>query len=193
VRIIAATHQNLVRRVAEGLFRSDLLFRINAFPISLPALKDSPEKIIETARSYLNELGAFDYEMAPSFSQTLMNYGWPGNYRELRNVIAFAHTLSETKTLLPCHLPSGFDQESKAEDPVNPFPIDFQLAKEQFERSFLTEMLYRHGGRVNLTARETKISKVTLIDKIRRFGIDVNAIRISAYQATNKPELVRYI
>ena len=193
VRIIAATHQDLPSRVRAGLFRSDLLFRINAFPLELPALKETPKLILVAARSYLDELGAHDYEMDASFKDALTAHSWPGNFRELKNVIAFAHTISETKTLSRCHLPDLLQDPSLPTRDLFRFPMDFHEAKDRFERDFLTEMLHRHGGRVNRTARETRISKVTLIEKIRKFGIDVNAMRVSEYAATKQPDLVRYL
>jgi len=103
VRIIAATNRNLEEMVAEGLFRSDLYYRLSAFPIAIPPLRDLREDIPELVWAFVNEfadtMGKRIDTIRESTMQRLQNYQWPGNVRELRNVIERAMILSSSRDL----------------------------------------------------------------------------------------------
>jgi transcriptional regulator with GAF, ATPase, and Fis domain len=105
VRVIAATHRNLSRMVAEGQFREDLFFRLNVFPISLPPLRDRKEDIRALMIHFIDrksrELGFPDYPIVTNDEVwQLMDYDWPGNVRELQNVIERALIVSSGKSLV---------------------------------------------------------------------------------------------
>lgn len=119
VRIVAATNRNLEEMVAEGLFRSDLYYRLSAFPIAIPPLRDLSEDIPELVWSFVNEfadtMGKRIDTIRESTMQNLQNYQWPGNVRELRNVIERAMILSSSRELevvLPASPKSPSDSES---------------------------------------------------------------------------------
>ena len=91
VRVVCATHKNLDELVTEKIFREDLLFRLNVFPINVPALVDRREDIPDLINHFLNQKKRFDQNGVPHFDEeafdALKNYSWPGNIREVRNVV----------------------------------------------------------------------------------------------------------
>jgi DNA-binding NtrC family response regulator len=192
VRIIAATNKDLPREVEAGRFREDLYFRLNTFEIRVPELASQPDRILALAEGFLREAcrqqGRAYAGVSEGFSRALRAYAWPGNVRELKNAMEYAVALSGDGPLEPDALPAYVRQgrESAAPNPNAParfFPSDYREAKRHFERTYLREMLLRFGGGVNRTAKETGISKVTLIDKIRRYDIDVPALKYEAHLA----------
>jgi DNA-binding NtrC family response regulator len=187
-RIIVATNRDLKKMVKSGEFREDLYFRINTFQIELPSLSSAPEKIPYLASDFAalaaERQGKDFFGMSPTFLDTLKQYPWPGNVRELKNCLEFAVAMSPDGTLTPECLPP-YVHAGQAESGLDPvllaYPTDYRQAKSHFERSYLKEILGRFEGKINLTARETGLSKVTLIDKIRRYEIDVKRIKYSTY------------
>ena len=91
VRVVCATHKNLDELVTEKIFREDLLFRLNVFPINVPALVDRRDDIPDLINHFLNQKKRFDQNSVPHFDEeafdALKNYSWPGNIREVRNVV----------------------------------------------------------------------------------------------------------
>jgi DNA-binding NtrC family response regulator len=193
VRIIAATNKDLPREVEAGRFREDLYFRLNTFEIRMPELASQPERILSLAESFAKEAARLQSRayagMSPCFVAALRGYAWPGNVRELKNAMEYAVALGGEGALeasaLPAYVRSGREVTASptGNAPARFFPNDYREAKQHFERTYLREMLLRFGGGVNLTAKETGISKVTLIDKIRRYDIDVPAIKYEAHMA----------
>ncbi len=188
IRIVAATNRDLKKMVSAGEFREDLYFRLNTFQIELPGLAELPERIpalaARFAASAAEQQGRIYAGMSQEFLQNLRNYPWPGNVRELKNCLEFALAMSPDGNLVPDYLPSYLRADRGTAEPPSiaaDYPTDYRQAKSHFERSYLQEILKRFEGRINLTARETGLSKVTLIDKIRRYEIDVKRIKYSAY------------
>ncbi|HVU67229.1 MAG TPA: sigma-54 dependent transcriptional regulator [Ktedonobacteraceae bacterium] len=109
VRVLAATNRDLARAMTEGLFRSDLFYRLAVLRIELPPLRERPDDILLFASRFLEDfnrsLGRNVRRISPQAQRLLMAYGWPGNVRELKNVIERAMILSNSDELLPEHLP----------------------------------------------------------------------------------------
>jgi two-component system nitrogen regulation response regulator GlnG len=105
VRILAATHQDLERRVAEGSFRHDLFFRLNVFQIHLPPLRERPEDIVPLAEHFLRRIEPGALPLLPDTGRFLNAQPWPGNVRELRNALEHAVIVARGGPLLPEHLP----------------------------------------------------------------------------------------
>jgi DNA-binding NtrC family response regulator len=109
VRILAATNRNLAQAMEDGLFRKDLYFRLAVLKILLPPLRERPKDILLFAFRFIEDfnksLGRTVRRMAPETQQLLLAYTWPGNIRELKNVIERAMILSSNDELLPAHLP----------------------------------------------------------------------------------------
>jgi len=192
VRIIAATNKDLKREVEAGRFREDLYFRLNTFEISMPELASQPDRIVSLAENFAREASRLQNRpflgLDPGFQHALRGYSWPGNVRELKNAMEYAVALNGEGPLEAASLPNYVRQGRGAAlqekgTPARYFPSDYRAAKQEFERNYLQEVLLRFGGGVNRTAKETGISKVTLIDKIRRYDIDVPAIKYEAHMA----------
>lgn len=181
-RFICATNRDLATMVAAGSFRRDLFFRVNSFIIQQPALAGNQQRISQLVE-YWRRTKAPDINIHPEVLNVLYDYNWPGNIRELYGVLDYAALISGESELRACHLPplDTTATLSKITNPEIRFPVLYQSAKAEFERNYLRSVLQKFNGKINLTARETQLSKVTLIDKIKKHGIDVNSIRYSAY------------
>src|SRR5206468_9741039 len=109
VRVVAATHRDLKRLVAEGRFREDLYYRLNVVPIQMPALRERVQDIPEIAEHFVarlsQELGRPAARISPEALRALQSYAWPGNVRELRNVIERVLLLEAEDEILASHLP----------------------------------------------------------------------------------------
>ncbi|MFC1531032.1 sigma 54-interacting transcriptional regulator [Gemmatimonadota bacterium] len=109
VRVIAATHVDLVRAVAERKFREDLYYRLRVVPMEIPPLRDRREDLELLIRFFLDQIGrerGRSLRLAPSASRALLTYGWPGNVRELQNALEYSTTVCEGQTIHTRDLPS---------------------------------------------------------------------------------------
>ena len=123
VRVIAATHRRLEERIAAGLFREDLFYRLNVFPISVPPLRERPEDIPLLVRHFVEEFAAAfgkpPAEITPANMAALQQHSWPGNIRELRNVVERAMVVATGPRLtipLPTSLSSARSRSVKLAD-----------------------------------------------------------------------------
>jgi two-component system response regulator PilR (NtrC family) len=156
IRVIAATNQDLIRLVAEGRFREDLFYRINVIPIALPPLRDRREDIPLIAdhflAKYAEQMDKRVGGVSHAAMQLLVRYGWPGNIRELENVIERAVALEATPTILPDSLPASIRGEAPVRagvPPVNALPdsgFDLEAHVKEIERGYLAQALQRAGG-----------------------------------------------
>jgi two-component system, NtrC family, response regulator AtoC len=109
VRVLAATNRNLEQAMKEGVFRADLFFRLAVLQLALPPLRERPDDILLFASRFIDDfnksLGRDVHRIAPEAQKLLLAYSWPGNIRELKNVIERAMILSNSDELLPVHLP----------------------------------------------------------------------------------------
>ncbi len=190
VRIIAATHQNLQKRVAEGSFREDLLHRLRVVCFRVPSLAERAEDfgsivhdcLESVCREHGRQVLALDEEVARGFE----DYLWPGNLRELGNVLEYAVLACGDGRLAWKHLPDWFvhaleqqrEARSAADQPGGileraeiPMTLDYQASLARFEKVFLKWALQRFRGRINHTAREIRMSKATLIRRIRTYEL----------------------
>jgi DNA-binding NtrC family response regulator len=194
VRVIAATSRPLEKMMQDGEFRPDLFYRLNILPIHLPPLRERIEDI-EVLSSYLiqkfnkrhgRSVGGFDAEAMRALSV----YSWPGNIRELENVVEHAFILSQGESLrldaLPEHIKhmkhtcqpdqprqgaSGEDFVMSIPDTDDPSQLNYPNLKEQFEKEFLIKALKCFKGRINQTALHTQMTKVTLLRKLEKYNI----------------------
>ncbi|MCS7158435.1 MAG: sigma-54 dependent transcriptional regulator [Blastocatellia bacterium] len=200
VRVIAATNRDLEQDVATGRFRKDLFYRLSAFSLRLPPLRERREDILPLARHFLAEC---QMPQAPvrglsrEVEEILLGYEWPGNVRELKNVIERAVILCPPGSeLLPIHLPplqvsatgDVKSQISNAQEvavsrapsegsfvPDQPFSAgassSIPKAVEEAERHLLKLALQAHDWNVSATARELGISRDTLYRKIKKYNL----------------------
>jgi two-component system response regulator PilR (NtrC family) len=157
IRVIAATNQDLGRMVADGRFREDLFYRINVIPVHLPPLRDRREDIPLLAdhflEKYREQMGKEITGISRDAAAFLQAYPWPGNIRELENVIERAVALERTPAILPESLPPHIRGESPADGSGNGRAIDlpasgFDLEQhvQSIERDYIAQALQRAGG-----------------------------------------------
>jgi two-component system response regulator PilR (NtrC family) len=155
IRVIAATNQDLTRLVAEGRFREDLFYRINVIPISLPPLRERREDIGLLAEHFLakynEQMGKEITGISHEAMSLLMEHDWPGNIRELENVLERAVALEATPTILPESLPPSIagDAPRVGTASLEPLPdsgFDLEAHVKEIERGYIAEALRRAGG-----------------------------------------------
>jgi len=155
IRVIAATNQDLTKLIAEGRFREDLYYRINVIPLTLPPLRDRREDIGLLAEHFLakysEQMGKEIVGLSHDALHLLVAHDWPGNIRELENVIERAVALESTPTILAESLPSNVRGESPrpVTGPVEALPesgFDLEAHVKEIERSYIAEALKRAGG-----------------------------------------------
>ncbi len=174
VRIVAATHRNLHDLVQQKLFRADLYFRISALPLRVPALRERIEDIPILADYFIDrvstELGKGDVELTPAAIKALQGYHWPGNIRELRNVLERALLLSDKRHIEPQDL--TFEA---AAPPQTGAPPSLDTTLEELERSHITRVLEAAGGNVAQAAQRLGIPRSTLYQRVRSLGLKSSA------------------
>jgi DNA-binding NtrC family response regulator len=181
-RIIAATNADLQQMADSGAFRRDLLYRLNVFPIEIPPLKDRLEDLSHLVDLFLTNLNA-KYGKSikgvhPRVKENLQTYLWPGNLRELENVLERAYILETGDLLMPGRFPQSIVISAK----IDPVIIDNQealtlaqarqLAINEFERLYLIKVLEKHKGRINSSAAEAGITPRQLSRLVSRHGLD---------------------
>jgi two-component system nitrogen regulation response regulator NtrX len=181
VRVVAATNKDLEQACKEGLFRQDLFFRLNVIPIRLPALRERVEDIPLLLFHFLEELCPDKLEFDGEALDGLIAYEWPGNIRELRNFAERVAVMREgnrvslenVKAMLhqnPQSPPAG-EKELKAPLPENILELNFNDAKESFEKCYLEFQLSRNNSIISRTAEAIGIYPSNLHAKLRKHGI----------------------
>ena len=172
VRVIAATNRDIKKALEGGLLREDLYYRLNVISINIPPLREHKEDIPLLVEYFLQkfnrESGKNIKGVSPRAMDMLTNYNWPGNVREVENVIERAVILGSKNTLLPESLPLHLKKESdKMEIHIPPEGI----ALEKVEKSLIREALKMTKGNQSRAAKLLDISRNTLRYRIRKFGI----------------------
>jgi len=168
VRVVAATNRNLSTMVETGEFRADLFYRINVVEIELPPLRERREDIpllIDHFIERYNRLRRREVaDVSPDVLEILMRYDYPGNIRELENIIEHAFVMCRSGTIRRRHLPNHLL-------PARATPGDAPTSLPEAERAFLVSVLERNGWNRAATARGLGIHKTTLWRKMKRLGI----------------------
>ncbi len=171
VRVVAATHKNLGELVEKGTFRQDLYYRINVVKLTLPPLRERMEDIpllLDHLIARFNRVRGKDIAgVSPEVLTILMNHDFPGNVRELENIIEHAFVLCRNGVILPEHLPQHLRPES-SRDLSSPSAANLQ----EIEAHFIRECLQRHNWNRAAAARELGMHKTTLWRKMKRLGIE---------------------
>jgi transcriptional regulator with PAS, ATPase and Fis domain len=169
VRLIAATSQNLSRLMRENKFRIDLYYRISTIPLVVPSLRERVEDIPALARHLLAkcaaDLGRNDLVLSPDAERALQAYAWPGNIRELRNVLERAALLGEQRTLRAADL--RFNDSVERETTA----YDSQLTLLELEQLHIEQVLAEERGQVERAAKRLGIPRSSLYQKIKKFQI----------------------
>jgi two-component system nitrogen regulation response regulator NtrX len=170
VRIIAATNKDLLEEVKKGNFREDLFFRLNVIPINVPPLRDRKEDIPALVDYFLEyfaaEYGQKMKRITPESLQYLESYEWPGNIRELRNVIERLVIMSSSNTIIPKNIFIGSTVRSDY--------FSFKTLKEardSFEKDFIVKKLEENNWNISKTSEILDIERSNLHRKIKSYGI----------------------
>ena len=171
VRIVSATHRNLLERVAEGSFREDLYYRLNGLEVGLPALRDRADKSQLLDFLLAEEIGEEPMTLSRPARQALLDFNWPGNVRQLRNVLRTLAALCESGVIEFDDLPAVIRQApANVAEPVAAQPCE--LALENAEKSALLMALEQHRWHMTHTALQLGISRNTLYRKLRKHAIE---------------------
>jgi len=183
VRIITATNKNLPKAVAEGNFREDLFYRINVITIPLPPLSERGEDIPLLANHFLKHFSKGNINEVNAISRKAMEllerYHWPGNIRELQNVMERAVSLTASKTIVPDDLPEQIRLAGIQDACVSPVlsatGSNYKEAKKDwldlFEKQYLSDLLKRHNGNISKAALEAQINRKTIHRLLKRHRI----------------------
>jgi two-component system nitrogen regulation response regulator GlnG len=186
VRVLAATHQDLSRRVAEGAFRHDLFFRLNVFGIHLPPLRDRAGDVPLLVEHFLRRLGVNGASLPPDTLRHLEARPWPGNVRELRNALEHAAIVAQGGPLRPEHFPAGMPAanadplrdavrrwlaerltEARSEPPTGLY----QDLLQEVETALLADLMRRVAGNRWQAARWLGLSRATVRKKLAEYRI----------------------
>ncbi len=175
VRVIAATHHDLEKDVAEGRFRQDLFYRLSVVTVDPPPLRNRKDDIPQLVQHFLSKLTESRGQGAAGFTpeaiRVLSGYDFPGNVRELQNEVERAFALADAgEYITPDLLSAKFSSAGVEAAPASEGP-GLRPAVEAFEASFVREALGRNGGNQTKTAAEIGISRRALIDKLQKYGI----------------------
>ncbi len=174
-RIVTATNQNLEKMILEGRFREDLYYRLNVMPIFLPPLRERLEDIENLTLYFLKKFSE-KYEkpiptVDPAVLQVFKKHLWPGNIRELENLIERFTIMNTDGKLSLSQLPENF-QNLLNQDPNAGTALNFEKFKEDAERDFIINALKVNSGKINQTVANANIPKNTLLRKIKKFNIN---------------------
>jgi two-component system NtrC family response regulator len=190
-RLVAATNRDLEKMVEAGDFRQDLLFRLQAFTMHLPPLRERLEDIKDLTSHFINDIceryGHETKGFAPDFLETLKAYDWPGNVRELLQSLEQAYTMSyQSPTLYSTHLPEkirvcqartavGAESQNSPEEipaPSSSGPVlPFQEARENFEKEYLSRILSQANGNISAASNIAGLSRTHLYRLMTKYDM----------------------
>ena len=179
VRILAATNKDLEEEIKKGSFREDLFYRLNVIPIKIPPLRERSEDIVELAKHYLDlycsENGVPLKKFSGSALQGLLKYNWPGNIRELKNIMERLSIMVKGAEIDLADLPSPMGTLSAV--PASDLDEclrcgDFKEARNLFEKVYLKRRLEESQGNVAKTSEKINVERSHLYRKLKQFEID---------------------
>ncbi len=178
IRLVTATNKHLEEEVGRRAFRGDLYYRLKVVSIHVPPLRERGDDVLLLARHFLSELNTrFDkrfQNLSPEVEEHLRGYSWPGNVRQLKNVIERAVLLEEGDRLLPDHLPPELTGDVTRNHRRGAPPTHMSLAK--IEEQHIREVMRMTQGNKSRAARILGIARPTLIEKLKRMEV-VTAVK----------------
>jgi DNA-binding NtrC family response regulator len=185
VRVIAATNKDLKRAIAEKNFREDLYYRLNVIPIELPPLRSRKEDIPVLVSFFLEKHKVKAAEkniqgISKEAMQSLLNYHFPGNVRELENAVEYAIAFTSGPSIQKDDLPKYILEDRKLSEEARSIPImPLRDAKAQFEKGLIMAALIESGGNISEASRLLNIHRQNLQQKIRLLGIDLASVSMT--------------
>lgn len=182
VRVIATTNRDLKQEIKEGRFREELFYRLAVVPVEVPPLADRREDIPALARYFMEKgastAGIQPRTLAEDTIAALQTHPWPGNARQLRNVIDWllimapgSHTESIRAEMLPADLSSDAPQMLRLERSDEIMMLPLREAREMFEREYLMAQVIRYGGNISRTAEFVGMERSALHRKLKSLGV----------------------
>lgn len=175
VRVIAATNKDLEEEIEQGNFRQDLYYRLNVLPFHVPPLRERREDIPLLTQHFLahfcGQEGRRIKTIAPDALEVLMNYSWPGNIRELKNLVERLVIMVQDETISLAHLPESVQVTSSTGTTFGG-SATLKEAREQFEKDFLRQKLNEYEGNISRTAEAIEMERSNLHRKLKGFGIE---------------------
>jgi two-component system NtrC family response regulator len=174
VRVVAATHVDLDKALADGRFREDLFYRLNVVPLTVPPLRERPEDILLLGRHFINEESARlergRIGLSPAAVAALADHSWPGNVRELKNAVCRAMAICSDKKIHPLDL--GLSPAPNA-NAVEEGPLmTIREAREAAEVTAVRQALAATDGNITQAAKLLEVSRPTLHDLIKKHGVE---------------------
>lgn len=186
VRVIAATNKNLEEAIRKGEFREDLFYRLNVIPIQLPPLRERGADILSLAEFYLGiysaEEGIAPKRFSAAAERCLLGYNWPGNIRELKNLMERLSIMVRDQVIDEHHLPDGIVARGEAsqQNLAGVSHIDnFRDARAEFERLFILQKLRENEFNISRTAEKIGLERSHLYRKLKAYGIESDTDRRS--------------
>ncbi|HVJ49998.1 sigma 54-interacting transcriptional regulator [Desulfitobacterium sp.] len=175
VRVLAATNKNLEKAISEGEFRADLYYRLNVINLHLPPLRERTEDIEPLTHFFItkfnNILNANVQDIADNAMKILLNYSWPGNIRELENVVERAVNYTRSGLIQLTHLPKQILNNSSSTGQVISGSIRHQEKIGQIERKMIIGALEKAGGNKTKAAKLLNLSRSRLYDKLDKYNL----------------------
>lgn len=177
VRIVAATARNLHEEVKKGRFRQDLFFRLNVVELTVPPLRERTQDIPLLAQHFVQQLQIKIPDTAQQISASTIdffrNYPWPGNIRELKNVIEYAMIYCDGNEIINCNLPPKMQHSTQPEQLVelNKSIFSIKSGKIQLEKKLIVKALQETAGNKSRAAELLEVSYPSLLAKIKEYGI----------------------
>ncbi|MCK5149285.1 sigma-54-dependent Fis family transcriptional regulator, partial [bacterium] len=169
IRLIAATNQPIHEKVADGIFREDLLYRINTVELQLPPLRQRGHDILLLAQHFLeqycNKYQHRTKTLNAASREKLLTYQWPGNVRELQHAIERAVIMSESQTLSPADILLAPRKKKGSELPLDEFKLD------EIEKLAIQRALKKHQGNISKAARELGLTRTSLYRRLEKYGL----------------------
>ncbi|MFH1146340.1 MAG: sigma-54 dependent transcriptional regulator [Pseudomonadota bacterium] len=187
VRIISATHQDLSKMIKQGHFREDLYYRLNVIHIHLPPLRERKEDIPLLAHHFLAKYNSINNKTISDYSPgalaALRSYHWPGNIRQLENVVERAvilcsHEIIDTKDLFPADSVPASDETTEALLTL-PYKEARDKLFEGFNRRYITHALAQHAGNVSRASKEAGLKRQYFHRLMKDYGIQSGGFRVS--------------
>jgi two-component system, NtrC family, nitrogen regulation response regulator NtrX len=179
LRVIATTQSNLEEEVAAGRFRDDLFYHLNVVPLQIPALREHADDVHELLNFYIDYLVTHEHLAYRHFTvaaqNRLRNYEWPGNIRELRNLVQRLLILGSGEEIEAAEVEKAVSAQHVAtvqQGPAMPYELPLREAREQFEKNYLVYQLDQVGGSVGKLAKRVGMERTHLYRKLRALGID---------------------
>jgi transcriptional regulator with PAS, ATPase and Fis domain len=175
VRIVAATHRSLREEVKSGHFREDLMYRLRVVPIFIPPLRERREDISLLLWHFIHQHNADNVrkieKIEPQAMRILLDYAWPGNIRELHNVVEYAFAVGRGATLRYSELPPEFREPRVVETRFSTSPLITQSLTAEQEAGVIRQALVKSNGKINTAAGLLGMSRATFWRKRKLYGV----------------------